>query len=78
AKAGPPPETGVTLSHPDKVLWPDTGLTKSGLLAYYQSVWPRMQAHVVDRPLSLLRAPDGIGKPTFFQKHASAGMHGAI
>lgn len=78
AKAGPSPGTRVTLSHPAKVLWPDAGLTKSGLLAYYQSVWPHMQPHVVGRPLSLLRAPNGVGKPTFFQKHGSAGMDRAI
>ncbi|QCI68508.1 DNA ligase D [Phreatobacter stygius] len=72
------PETKVVLSNPDKVLWPDTGLTKSGLLGYYQSVWPQMRAHVLDRPLSLLRAPSGIDKQTFFQKHASPGMHEAI
>lgn len=78
AKAGPSPATRVTLSHPAKVLWPDTGLTKSGLLAHYQLVWPHMQPHVVGRPLSLLRAPNGVGKPTFFQKHGSAGMDSAI
>lgn len=77
-EAVPAPETRIALSHPDKLLWPDAGLTKRGLLAYYQSVWPLMRPHVVDRPLSLLRAPGGVGKPTFFQKHASAGMDRAI
>ncbi len=68
----------VRLSNPDKVLWPQDGLTKAGLLAHYEQVWARMEPHVVGRPLSLLRAPDGIDGETFFQKHASKGMNAAI
>ncbi|WP_296578525.1 DNA ligase D [Phreatobacter sp.] len=68
----------VSLSSPDKVLWPDVGLTKSGLLEHYQAVWHRMEPLVVRRPLSLVRAPDGIGEQTFFQKHASPGMGKAV
>ena len=70
--------TTVTLSNPDKPLWPETGLTKQGLLDYYAHVWPLMRPFVVDRPLSLLRAPDGIEGQKFFQKHASPGMLQAI
>lgn len=70
--------TDVKLSNPDKLLWPDTGLTKQGLLDYYAHVWPLMRAFVLGRPLSLLRAPDGIEGQRFFQKHASAGMHDAV
>jgi bifunctional non-homologous end joining protein LigD len=71
-------KTLVKLSHPDKFLWPDERVTKEGLLDHYAQVWPRMQQFVVKRPLALLRAPDGIGGPRFFQKHASAGMHDKI
>lgn len=70
--------TTLTLSNPDKVLWPDIGLTKQGLLGHYQEVWPRMQPLVIRRPLSLVRAPDGIEGQTFFQKNASPGMAKAI
>ena len=70
--------TTVTLSKPDKKLWPETGLTKQGLLDYYAHVWPLMEPFVTERPLSLLRAPDGIEGQRFFQKHASPGMHDAI
>ncbi|MFN3671252.1 MAG: DNA ligase D [Bosea sp. (in: a-proteobacteria)] len=70
--------TSLELSNPDKPLWPDVGLTKQGLLDYYAAVWPAMQRFVVDRPLSLLRAPDGVTKHVFFQKHGSPGMHEAI
>ena len=72
------PVTSVVLSNADKVLWPDTGLTKEGLLAHYGAVWRRMEPLVVRRPLSLVRAPDGIARHSFFQKHASPGMGKAI
>ncbi len=75
-KAGP--ETTVTLSNPDKPLWPDIGFTKQDLLDYYTSVWERMAPFVVERPLSLLRAPDGVGGQVFFQKHAGAGLHRSV
>ncbi|RNJ44393.1 DNA ligase D [Mesorhizobium erdmanii] len=70
--------TSVKLSHPDKLLWPDEKISKQGLLDHYAEVWPRMEQFVVNRPLSLVRAPDGIGGPRFFQKHASAGMSDRI
>jgi bifunctional non-homologous end joining protein LigD len=71
-------ETTVTLSNPDKPLWPDIGFTKQDLLDYYTSVWERMAPFVVERPLSLLRAPDGVGGQVFFQKHAGAGLHRSV
>lgn len=74
----PTAKTAVKLSNPGKPLWPETGLTKQGLLDYYAHVWPLMKRFVVERPLSLVRAPDGIAGQTFFQKHASPGMHQAI
>ncbi|WP_332681410.1 DNA ligase D, partial [Bosea sp. (in: a-proteobacteria)] len=77
-KSASVPATEVTLSNPQKPLWPDIGLTKQGLLDYYASVWERMAPFVIERPLSLLRAPDGIGGQVFFQKHAGAGLHKAV
>ena len=68
----------VNLSSPDKELWPDDNVTKQDLLDHYEQVWPRMQQFVVNRPLSLVRAPDGIEGQRFFQKHASPGMHAAV
>ena len=68
----------VTLTSPDKLLWPEAGVSKEALLGHYEKVWPRMERFVVDRPLSLVRAPDGIDGQRFFQKHASKGMHEAI
>jgi len=71
-------KTDVHLSNADKLLWPKAKISKQGLLDYYRSVWPRMEQFVINRPLSLLRAPDGVGGQRFFQKHASPGMHDAI
>lgn len=71
---GPKATTSVKLSSPDKPLWPDIGFTKQDLLDYYATVWPVMAPHVIDRPLSLVRAPNGIGGHSFFQKHAMPGM----
>lgn len=70
--------TSVTLTHPDKLLWPEAGIAKQGLLDYYEEVWPLMRQFAVNRPLALVRAPDGVGGPRFFQKHASPGMHEKI
>ncbi|MEP9387143.1 DNA ligase D [Mesorhizobium sp. KR9-304] len=73
-----PKAMSVTLSSPEKLLWPEAGISKQGLLEHYEKVWPRIEQFIVDRPLSLVRAPDGIDGQRFFQKHASKGMHEAI
>ena len=64
----------VRFTHPDRVYWPDVGVTKQGLADYYRAVWDWMAPHVVNRPLSLVRCPEGIKGECFFQKHASAGL----
>ncbi len=71
-------ETTIRLSNPDKVLWPDIHLTKRDLLGYYARVWQLVREHVTRRPLSLVRAPNGIEGQRFFQKHAMPGMSQAI
>lgn len=60
----------LQLSHLDKLYWPDDGITKAELLAYYQRVGPTMLPHLEDRPLSMRRYPDGIRAEGFFQKQA--------
>jgi bifunctional non-homologous end joining protein LigD len=57
------------LSHPDKLLFPDDGITKANLAAYYERVSEWMLPHVRGRPLSLQRFPDGIEGQGFFQKN---------
>lgn len=63
----------VRLSHPDRVLFPDAGVTKAEYALYLEAAAERMAPHVFGRPLSLVRAPDGVGGQQFFQKHAMAG-----
>jgi len=62
----------VRLTHPDKVLDAESGLTKQMLAAYYWAVAEQMLPHVANRPLSLVRCPEGSGKPCFFQKHVNS------
>lgn len=64
----------VRFTHPDRVYWPDVGITKRDLADYYRSVWDWMAPHIVGRPLALVRCPDGTSGECFFQKHASAGL----
>jgi bifunctional non-homologous end joining protein LigD len=72
--AEPEDDGGVRFTHPDRVYWADVGVTKQDLADYYRSVWDFMAAQVVNRPLALVRCPDGTAGQCFFQKHASAGL----
>lgn len=67
-------EHGVKLSSPDRVVYPDDGVTKADLVAYYAKVADKMLEYVGDRPLSLVRAPGGIKGQHFFQKHDTGGF----
>jgi bifunctional non-homologous end joining protein LigD len=58
----------VTVSKPEKVLFPDDGITKADLAAYYEAVAPAMLPHVKNRPLMLHRFPNGLGKPGWIQQ----------
>jgi bifunctional non-homologous end joining protein LigD len=64
----------VRLSHPDRVYWPDNGVTKKQLAEYYASVWDWLKPHILGRAISLVRAPEGIGGETFFQKHIASNI----
>ncbi len=75
-RSGSPPRAALT--HPDRIYWPDAGVSKQGLLDYYEQVWPLMREHVVERPLALKRYPEGIAGDGFFQKNPWRGMPKAI
>ncbi len=61
---------GVKLTHPGRVLYPDGGITKLDLARFYERIGERMLPHLVDRPLTLVRAPNGMGGHRFFVRHA--------
>ena len=63
-----------TISHPDKVLFPQDGITKGDLAAYYDAVAPLMLPHLRGRPVTMERFPSGIGHKGFLQKDVSKGF----
>jgi len=75
APEAPPPAPAAVgrakLTNPRKVLYPLTGTTKSDVLAYYLAVADVMLPHLRDRPVTMVRWPDGVEKPSFFEKDVS-------
>jgi bifunctional non-homologous end joining protein LigD len=63
----------VAITHPERVVFPDLGVTKGDVAAYYRAVAKWLLPEVVDRPLSIVRCPDGAAQQCFFQKHAGKG-----
>jgi len=68
----PQPARSVAFTNLDKVFWPGEGLTKGDLVAYYRAIAPWLLPYLKDRPLTLVRHPDGIAGKSFFQKDAPA------
>ncbi len=64
----------IEITNPDKVLYPDQGLTKGELAAYYDAIAEAMLPHIIERPLTLVRCPTGTAKKCFYQKHPGAGV----
>jgi bifunctional non-homologous end joining protein LigD len=73
---------GQRLTHPDRALWPQDAsgpaISKRDLAEYWQGIADQAAPGIVDRPLALLRCPDGIGGESFFQKHLGRGMPDAL
>jgi bifunctional non-homologous end joining protein LigD len=61
---------GVKLTHPQRMLYPEVGITKLDLARFYERIGERMLPYLVDRPLTLVRAPDGMSGQRFFVRHA--------
>jgi bifunctional non-homologous end joining protein LigD len=70
------PALRVKVTHPDRVIDPSTGITKLDLVRYYESVAEWLLPHLKDRPLAMVRAPNGITEELFFQKHPETKMPG--
>ena len=64
----------ITITHPEKILFPDSGITKGELAAYYEMIAPVMVPHMRGRPVTMQRYHRGIGAPGFFQKDVSKGF----
>ena len=64
---------GVTISHPDRLIFPDCGIRKLDLARYHEAMAEPILAELADRPLAFLRHPEGITGEGFFQRHAAKG-----
>jgi DNA ligase D len=65
---------GVRLTSPDKVLYPEQGITKRELAEYYLAVAGRILKHLARRPITMVRCPTGRQKTCFYQRHAGSGV----
>src|SRR5438552_947181 len=65
---------GAVITHPDKVLFPDDGITKGELASYYEAIAPLLVPHIRSRPVTMERYPAGIGQKGFMQKDVSKGF----
>jgi bifunctional non-homologous end joining protein LigD len=72
------PFGGLRLTHPERMLYPHAGVTKSDLWHYYQAVAGRLLPHIVARPLTLVRCPDGVTAECFYQKHGTRSLPKAL
>jgi len=59
---------GIAISNPDKVWWPDDGITKSDIARFYDGIWSQLSPWLRDRPLTAERCPDGLAGSCFYQK----------
>src|SRR6266576_2698594 len=69
---------GIKLSHPDRVLYPAQGITKIELARYYEEIADWILPHIAERPLTLVRCPEGHKKQCFYQRHARDSLDEAI
>jgi bifunctional non-homologous end joining protein LigD len=69
---------GVALSHPEKLYFPEAGITKIDVAQYHERMASWILPHVKDRPLSLVRCPDGWNEQCFYQKHADKSVNAAV
>jgi bifunctional non-homologous end joining protein LigD len=64
----------IKLTHPERILWPEAGITKQGLADYYSDIADWILPHIAGRVLSLLRCPSGTSSTCFFAKHPWSGL----
>jgi bifunctional non-homologous end joining protein LigD len=71
-------ELSVPLTHPERFLWPEQGITKQGLAEFYSEIADWILPHIAGRPLSLLRCPSGTDAKCFFAKHPWQGLDDSV
>ena len=64
----------MTLTSPDRVLWPEARFTKRDAADYYAAVWPVLEPHVADRPLTVYRFPEGVDGPRWYMTQCRGGF----
>lgn len=69
---------GVKITHPDKILFEDSGITKADVIRYYEKIAPHMLPYVSHRVLSIVRCPKGVSETCFFKKHPGAQSKGIV
>jgi len=62
----------VSISHPDRLIYPSLGISKVDLARYVENIADWILPHVEGRPLTLLHCPEGLNAPCMFMKHAKA------
>ena len=67
-------KSAIELTHPERVVFPDSGITKQQVFDYYRAMARWLLPEIRERPLSIVRCPQGAGRPCFFQKHHTPGM----
>lgn len=78
AKNGSTKSAAPPITHADRVIFPRDGVTKGDVAAYYERMAPLIMPHLSERPVSVLRAPDGIDSETFFQRHPMPAMRAGL
>ena len=73
-----PAPIGTHLTHPERILWEEVGITKLGLAEFYTDIADWILPHIAGRPLSLLRCPSGTGGKCFFAKHPWQGLDNSV
>jgi len=72
APVGTPTVAGIRISHPDRLIYPDLGISKIQLARYYEEIADWIVPHVAGRPLTLVHCPAGLAAPCIYLKHAKA------
>ena len=78
SKSTGPIVAGVRISHPERVVYPEDGITKLDLAQYYARIGDWIEPHVKGRPLTLVRCPEGIAGECFYMKHSKVWAPSAV